>query len=161
MSANKNTQRKPRRTLNGYVSIDDVTEPAGDDYENWIRITKLKLKERESKYMTIRVETLEKIIDKQCKTFVKINSINKQKIYVHNYDKIMTKEIVSECLNKLHYSIELWNGLNLAKTTKSLSTFRKYFAIGKCWFDKKKKNILAPVFWIKIFEILAKFSHVA
>eukprot|EP01084_Bolivina_argentea_P022812 42425_1 len=52
----------------------------------------------------------------------------------------------------LHYSIELWDTLNSPKQKKH-STFRKYFAIDKHWFNIKK-HILAPAFWIKIFKIL-------
>eukprot|EP00483_Globobulimina_turgida_P012434 UN12457 len=62
-------QRKQRRVLNGYIDIDDVTDEAGPNYINWIKCTKQKLKERECKLMSVRITTLQHIINNQCKIF--------------------------------------------------------------------------------------------
>ena len=158
---NDNGKRKQRRTINGYIDIDNITQEPGEEYENWIQITKQKLKERECKLMSVRVSTLQNIINQQCKLFEEINSNNniyQQKITVYDYNNIISRDIINQCLNKLYLSLQLWNGVNLVKTKKSLSTFRKYFVIGKCWFDQKKKNILAPDFWIKFFFALEEFT---
>ena len=47
--------RKPRKVYNAYSDIDCVTTEAGQDYINWIQISKEKLKEREGKLLQHKV----------------------------------------------------------------------------------------------------------
>eukprot|EP01084_Bolivina_argentea_P102863 184287_1 len=141
--------------------IDHMIEEKGEEYTNWIKATKQKLKEREFQLMSVRITTLQTIINQQCEFFERINSdssTNKM-VIISNYNNIIINtHIIDECLNKLYLLLSTWTGVNIAKTKKSLSTFRKYFAIGKCWFDQKKKSIIAPDFWIKYFLTLETFA---
>eukprot|EP01084_Bolivina_argentea_P102864 184288_1 len=137
------------------------TEEKCDQYTNWIKATKQKLKEREFQLMSVRITTLQRVINQQCEFFEKINSdsSNNKMVTISNYNRIIINtHIIDECLNKLYLLLSTWTGVNIAKTKKSLSTFRKYFAIGKCWFDQKKKSIIAPDFWIKYFLTLETFA---
>eukprot|EP01084_Bolivina_argentea_P284215 487023_1 len=140
---------------NCIIDIDDVNQEPGEGYENWTKIARKKLNEREDKIMSIRVIVLETIINRKCKEFETINSI-KNNATIHNFK--VNDEIVNECLMKLGLCLELWNGVSLTKTKKSLSTFRQYFIAAKKWFDVKKKQIIGPVFWIKLFDILKQFT---
>eukprot|EP01084_Bolivina_argentea_P102865 184290_1 len=139
------------------VYIDNNSIPCGDGYCNWIRITKEKLKEREYKLMSTRIQSIQNIINTQCKLFESMNtfhcepnsSVHAQnyngiqtiKVLVPNYNKFTStnKQIVDDCLNKLCLTLQLWCGINLTKTKKSLATFDRYYDISKLWFDQKKK----------------------
>eukprot|EP01083_Nonionella_stella_P009310 26874_1 len=134
---------------------------AGDDFEKWIQLCKQQLRERETKLMVLRTSTLQSIINAQCVYFQTINSSKcsaQHKIAVTNYDKVITDSLISQCLDKLNQLLSLWHGINLRKTKRPPATFQKYFAIAKCWFDQKKKVILAPDFWIKFFIHLQQFA---
>eukprot|EP01083_Nonionella_stella_P054735 144474_1 len=129
------------------------------DFENWINITKQRLKEREDKLMHTRITTLQCIINDACQAFENLNSLNgsTQRVTVLHYDQLIHTSLVHECLDKLHLTLSMWNGVNLYKTKQTPTTFRKYFTIGKAWFDQKKKSILTPDFWIKFCIHLQQF----
>eukprot|EP01084_Bolivina_argentea_P247486 414044_1 len=135
--------------------IEDVTEEKGEEYINWIKITKEKLKERECISMQIRGKKSQNIINRQCQLFE--SNFQSQNIRVPNYKNLVSSDIINECLNKMYLSLERWNGINVTKTKKSLDTFREYFTMAKCWFDQTKKHLLAPAFWIKLFMHISEF----
>ena len=43
-----------------------------------------------------------------------------------------------------------WKGVNTKRTKKDLSSFRKYFVIGKNWWDHTKNKVMGPL-WLQIF----------
>ena len=155
------SSRRPLRVSNGYIDIDNIRDPPGEDFETWIEITKEKLKERESKLMSARISALQNIIKEQCAAFESAHcslQFGGRSVRVSDQDRVLHSGVIEECLNKLSLSLQLWHGVNLSKTKKTLNTFREYFVIGKCWFDQKKKSILAPDFWIKILCVLDQFA---
>lgn len=158
----KTTKTKRRRRVSGYIDIDHIADPPGDEYVNWRQITQRKLKERETKLMAVRIASLQTILAEQCKAFEVISSsASTHKVTVSGYTNLIGKEVVSECLDKLYLSLQLWNGVNLSKTKKALNSFRDYFMIGKSWFDSKKKKIIGPDFWIRVFRTLEQFVRTA
>eukprot|EP01083_Nonionella_stella_P267823 904975_1 len=140
-------------------NVDDVTEPKGEEYINWIKITKQKLKDRECIAMKIRAKKLQNIINKQCGLFS--SNLSSHNIIVSNHNDLISNDIINECLNSLYLSLGRWNGINVTKTKKPLNTFREYFTMARCWFDQTKKHLLAPVFWIKLFVHLSQFTQTA
>ena len=168
MTSDKPPSFRPLQVSNGYINIDidNIRDPPGEDFETWIEITKEKLKERESRLMSARISALQNIINEQCAAFETAHSSlqfggRSVSAAVADHDRVLHSGVIEECLNKLSLSLQLWHGVNLSKTKKSLSTFREYFVIGKCWFDQKKKSILAPDFWIKILCVLDHFTEEA
>jgi len=156
------TSQRPLRVSNGYIDIDNIRDPPGEDFENWIEITKQKLRERESKLMSARISALQNIIKEQCAAFESAHSslqFRGRSVELTDPEQVLHSGVIEECLNKLSQSLQFWRGVNLSKTKKALSTFREYFVIGKCWFDQKKKSILAPDFWIKILCVLDRFAE--
>eukprot|EP01084_Bolivina_argentea_P262734 444436_1 len=84
--------------LTSNIDINSITEQKGDGYENWIRITKQKLQERERQSMSIRISAIQNIINDQCESFEKMNSLNSVNnidnnncsLSVLNYNNILT-----------------------------------------------------------------------
>ena len=111
------------------IDIDSVTEAAGTNFENWIQTTKEKLKQRENKAMNDRVSTLIRIIREQCKLFENINSSNSAlpKVFVAGFEAKSLDNIRTDCMNKLDLILLHWNGINLSKTKRKLTSFRKYY----------------------------------
>merc|ERR1719411_790549 len=62
---NKRTgaNRRRRTVKNAYVDVDLVSIKPGIDYCNWIRVTKQKLKERDTKICQIQQREIEKIVN--------------------------------------------------------------------------------------------------
>ncbi len=135
-----------------------ISNEKGEDYVNWVKLTKRKLKQREYALMSERIATVQRVINEQCALFEKTNS--DIKVTVSNCDAMHSDliAIADDCLNKLYAIISSWNGIDLKRTKKSLTTFRRYFSIAKCWFDQRKKSILAPDIWVKLFTVLEKFG---
>eukprot|EP01083_Nonionella_stella_P211503 764676_1 len=57
---------------------------------------------------------------------------------------------------KINTFLETWKG---PRVNYQLNTFRKYFTLGKYWFDQRKKEILATEFWTVVFDIIVKLTH--
>lgn len=155
---------KKGRVNSEYAELDEITDPPGEEYVHWSRLTKDKLKDRERKLMSLRMSSLRTIIVQQCQHFADINSPhhhNVQRVTVSHSEHVIGDDITSECLNKLYLLLQFWSGVNLTKTKKPLNSFRDYFMIAKSWFDQKKKNMLGPDLWIPVFRALARFSTTA
>ena len=58
---NDNRERKQRVVKNAHVDIEGVTSESGNNYCNWIQITKQKLKEREAKMINIKMKLIKSI----------------------------------------------------------------------------------------------------
>merc|ERR1711879_492482 len=101
----KTTKTKRRRRVSGYIDIDHISDPPGDDYVNWRQITQRKLKERETKLMAVRIASLQTILAEQCKAFEAINSSH-HKVTVPGSNDLIGKEVVSDCLEKLYLSLQ-------------------------------------------------------
>ena len=154
--------RHPVPLTNCYIDIDNIRDPPGKDFRKWIQIAKEKLIERESKLIDARISALQHILKEQCTAFESAHrslQYRGRSVSVPDPTHLLNDRVIDEeCIQKLTDSLQYWRGVNLSKTKKTLSTFREYFVIGKCWFDQKKKSILAPEFWIKILCVLDQFA---
>ena len=156
-------QKKTRRRRKRNEVIDvDIDDPPGEECENWRRIAKLKLKERETKLMAVRLSTLRSVIREQCTAFETLNSslhrgTLSQKVTVSSADGLIPDQLSLAVLDKMKLALQFWNGVNLTKTKRSLEQFRDYYVIARNWFDCLKRNILGPAFWIEVFRLLEQF----
>lgn len=151
--------KRRRRKRNEVVEV-DIADPPGEDCENWKRIAKEKLRERESQLMGVRMRTLRNVIREQCTAFETLNSSlhqGTQRVTVLDSEHLIPDELTTECMDKLNISLKYWNGVNMTKTKRSLDSFRDYYVISRNWFDCQKRNTLGPVFWIRTFRILEQF----
>eukprot|EP01084_Bolivina_argentea_P037830 69962_1 len=160
---NQKQQKKRKRAVrNAFIQLDDVKETAGDNYINWIKITKQKLLERESKLMSLRGNILQTLISEQIKQFKIINE--RMKIYIDRqlYENIINKELIHNCVEKLNNKLLIpWNGIVLNHTKNTFGTFKKYFSTSRSWFDQRKRAILAQYLWIPIFDNIQQFTKIA
>eukprot|EP01084_Bolivina_argentea_P074614 135334_1 len=145
--------KRRRRIKNEIIKIDDIDEEPGNNFSNWIRITKNKLTERESKLMSLRVNILQNTINTQIEQFKTINA--RMNIYIDTklYENIISEELINNCLNQLNTQlIQPWNGIVLNHTKSKVDSYRKYFTTSRSWFDQRKRAVLAECLWIPIFN---------
>ena len=133
--------RKQRTGKNGYIDIDSVTITPGIDFCNWIRLTKEKLKERETKLLMIKISEIESIVNKQLSTSTRP--------CIYKINRILMENNINTSIISV---IDEWPGVHIDRIKKNLTKFRDYFVIGKNWWDIKKQKLIANHFWIKIFE---------
>eukprot|EP01084_Bolivina_argentea_P074615 135336_1 len=69
--------KKRRRVKNEIIKIDDIDEEPGNNFANWIKITKVKLLERESNLMSRRANIIQDTINKQIDKFKYVNARRK------------------------------------------------------------------------------------
>eukprot|EP01084_Bolivina_argentea_P037831 69963_1 len=160
---NKHSVKKRRRAVkNEIIRIDDINEVAGDNYCNWIKITKQKLLERESKLMTLRANILQTLICEQIEQFKAINGRMKIFIDTKLYENAINQELINNCLQNLNDILLVkWNGIVLNHTKNKFDTYRKYFTTSRSWFDQRKRSVLAKHLWIPIFDTLQQFIKIA
>ena len=91
------------------IDVESMNIGHGDNYINWIKLSKQKLKERERKLLIIKASTTESIINTTSS---------------HNKYKISTKFIDSLLNNALFPIINKWRGISIWRTKKSLNTFK-------------------------------------
>ena len=147
MELRKHGYRKPKklRTFNNLlIDIFSINVECGDNFINWIDLTKQKLKERERKLLMIRISEIENIVNN--------NNSNNNK---YNY-KISNKLIESLLNVNLFPIIDKWNGININRIKKPLNKFQDYFIKGRNWWDINKQNIIGLSFWIPIFQDIQK-----
>ena len=142
MSLQPKRKRKQRVVNNAYIDIDSVTTEPGPDYCNWIDISKRKLKEREAKLLSIKIKEIQQIVNTEAAKFG----------YAINTRFTIPDSIIHRILLHLYGVIHRWNGVNLCRIKKVISTFRDYFVIGKNWWDLTKKKLMGNVFWLTIFK---------
>eukprot|EP01084_Bolivina_argentea_P293914 505613_1 len=130
--------RKQRVVKGRYVNIVSVEVECGDNYSNWIAITKHKLKERESKLLQIIINTTETVVN--------------QAISDRNISFKVTEQNTQETLKHLYDIIDQWNGVNTSRTKTSLNTYRNYFTVAKKWFDSAKKKQIGNVYWLLVLQ---------
>ena len=92
---------------------------------------------------------------KEVESFIKQHGIE---LYITPKLEI-SETFVKSTFLELCSLIDGWSGVDLSKTTTKLNTFRKYFNIGKNWWDQRKKKLLAPIFWLKIFSMIQKVCY--
>ena len=135
MSTKPRTPRQPKTAI---IDIDFANVEPGDNFINWIDLTKQKLKERERKLLTIRISEIESIVNEQ--VYYKISA-----------------EFIESVLNVNFFPIiDEWKGINIWRIKKPLKEFKDYFAKGRNWWDINKQNITGSAFWIPVFEDIRK-----
>ena len=141
------SSKKPRAVNNGYVDVYDVEIKPGIDFCDWIKLTKEKLKERESILLSIKITEIEDIVNKQLLT------ISTPCIY-----KINSSAINNTINTSIISVIDTWKGVN--RTKKALTKFRDYFAIAKNWWDGRMKQKLTAIhFWINILDDIKQVKY--
>ena len=139
--------KRHRKLKNVLVDIDSVTIDHGDNYINWINLTKTKLKKREKKLLLIRIAMIESIVK------TSLNDINL------NY-KISTPFIESVLNDSLYPIISQWNGINILRIKKPLDKFKDYFGIARNWWDINKQQPTASSFWIPVFNDIQRVHFI-
>eukprot|EP01084_Bolivina_argentea_P037828 69958_1 len=160
---NQKQQKKRKRAVrNAFIQLDDVKETAGDNYINWIKITKQKLLERESKLMSRRANIIQDTINKQIDKFKYVNARMKIYIDIELYENIINQQLLNNCLQKLNSKlINPWKGIVLHHTKHTFDSFRKYFTTSRSWFDQRKRSVLAQYLWMPIFDAVKQFIKIA
>ena len=139
----KRRRRRSRKLKNTIVDIESIDIECGDNYINWIKLTKEKLKERESKLLMIRIYEIESNVNKHL-----TQEIQKYKI---------SFEFIKSILNgNLFRIIDSWKGINISRLKKKLNKFKDYFLKSKNWWDTNKQKIIALSFWIPVFKNIQK-----
>jgi len=135
--------RKQRVVKNAYIDIDAVSDPPGPGYANWITISRQMLKERESKLLSIKTEQIERIFNESVRN-----------LHPHRDFKLfkISQDRMRIVLQQLFTNLNTWNGPNLSRIRKQISTFRDYFVIGKNWWDLIKRKSLGDIFWMSAFH---------
>ena len=135
--------RKQRVVKNAYIDIDAVSDPPGPGYANWIAISRRMLKERESKLLSIKIEQIERIFNESVRSLHPHRDLKHFKI---------SSERMRVVLQQLFQNLNTWNGPNLSRIRKQISSFRDYFVIGKNWWDLIKRKSLGDIFWMSSFH---------
>eukprot|EP01084_Bolivina_argentea_P297125 511813_1 len=148
--------RKQRIVNNGYINVDEVTALPGDNYSEWIQISKIKLISRENALMNIRIERIESITNEKMKSFH-----NSQHITDTN-ERIkyrISQHILDICFDKISNRVNSWRGVHLNKRISSVpyKTFREYFTVAKNWWDQTKTNVLGSFLWAPVLNNIQKF----
>eukprot|EP01084_Bolivina_argentea_P277883 474577_1 len=136
-------QRKQRILKNTIIDVDNVSVEPGNDYENWVEITRTKLKQRESALLSVKRRRIEEIINNEL--------INCNRKY------IIPQLIIDNTLTTLHIIINQWKGVDVARRKKIINRYRDYFSISKNWFDQRKKKKMGSLFWVKLFKHIHNF----
>ena len=85
--------------------------------------------------------------------FAQINAIVSAelgRLNVPGADYAISQKVMDDLEAAMGAAIGDWKGVNTVRTMKDLSSFRKYFVIGKNWWDLSKKKVMGP-FWLQIF----------
>jgi len=136
--------RKQRVVKNAYIDIDAVSDPPGPGYANWIVISRRMLKEREAKLLAIKTEQIERIFNESVRA---LHPQRDLKLF-----KMSSERMNQVVLIQLFQNLNTWNGPNLSRIRKQISSFRDYFVIGKNWWDLIKRKSLGDIFWMSAFH---------
>ena len=100
--------------------------------------------------MSIRINMTKSKVEQEILLYAQAFNINISSNII-NYN--ISQNIIDLCLQNLFLQIDMWNGVNLTKTTSKAShqIFRKYFSVAKNWWDQRKTIILGNLFWSKVF----------
>eukprot|EP01084_Bolivina_argentea_P252985 424828_1 len=131
---------------NTSVNTNNENTQPGQNYCNWLQLSRQKLKERDDKLLEIKITKIELIVNEQF-----------QHKYVDN-DTIflVTQDVIDNALNKLYNLIDNWKGLSVARITNSFKKYTDYFKAAKGSYDQRKKQIFGRIFWLPIFKNIQK-----
>eukprot|EP01084_Bolivina_argentea_P219227 371881_1 len=136
-------QRKPRIVKNSYANVESVDAPPGENYVNWTKITRQKLKERDRNLLSVKIHKIQNIV----------NTIFAGRNVSASFT--ISNAFIQNTLDVLYHAIDYeWKGVNVARLKKEPSTFRAYFLLGKNWWYSRKKKLIGNVFWLKLFRCI-------
>eukprot|EP01083_Nonionella_stella_P041037 111311_1 len=141
----QNASRVTKIAYNSNVDIDCVTEPSGPDCANWIKITKIKLQERESKLLTIIKHKIESIVN--------------ETYNASDGSFIISEHVMDVTSSALSNSINGWKGINLSRLKHSLTVYRDYFNVSKKSWDRRKTKFFGSSLWVNVFKEIHHFVY--
>eukprot|EP01083_Nonionella_stella_P135598 412500_1 len=133
--------RKRRMVYNAYVDIDTVTEQPGPNCNNWIKITKIKLQERESKLLKLVQDKIECIVNE---------SEHLQSFTISAHITNATSAVLTKSIND-------WKGINLRRLKQPPSLYRDYYNVSKKSWDRRKTKLYAAALWVNVFKQIHRF----
>jgi len=173
-------ERTKRKVKNALVRTDDVEVGPGHHYADWAVPARHKLKVREIKLLSRRINAFCSTVTASFAVFAEENTEyffhfrQNRNIRVSNMDKANRRMFAALCspqhmvqlLDRSTLSIEHaltgWGGVKLSKKmmTKQLS-FRDYFLRSKNWFDQTKVAIMVREFWSPLICAIDRLSKLA
>ena len=123
--------RKRRKVKNATIDIDSVNIECSENFVNWIKLTKEKLKQRERKLLMVRIAEIESIISKQLYMTDSSSNSNTHSNNNNGNYKISCKFIESVLNGNLFPIIDKWKGVNMWRIKKPLNEFKDYFVKGR------------------------------
>eukprot|EP01084_Bolivina_argentea_P231953 391056_1 len=146
-----------QRTIkNAYVNTNSVKVEPGASYCNWVPITKQKLKIRDDKLLSIKIQKTESVVNAEISRL----QPSKTDFVQHHSTYTIDKQIIADAFNQLHKQLDSWTGVRLTKIKQEIKSFKQYYDIGKRWWNCTKKKLLGDIFWFRIFKNIQQYVKV-
>eukprot|EP01084_Bolivina_argentea_P221914 375732_1 len=137
--SNKTQKKRIHTSRNALVDIDSVSVQPGANYNNWIKLTKQQLKEREFILFSLKINKIQSIV-------------NHRHFIIH-------QQIIDTTMNMLCNKIDQWKGVNINRTKVSSFIYSDYYIISTKWWDNRKRIIYGNNFWLSIFQCIEQFIN--